>query len=625
MESLRGLLDHLLPDDAPDTPCRCEPDATDEVLEVDATDCPGGGKLSTEAPCRRTVVATLRRTPRDRIRVAAQGCDRWYTPATSRLLASAARFAERVVHHDERMADLAMRDPVAAATEAGARAGPVGALAESSGLTGAATDCTDVESAIRAYEGPSIASARVTTSPPQTARLRETYETETTTVRIYDSSSQPVPTYHVDPLETGFTSRQYAILESAAAQLASDAGGGENAHHAAVRTVVPPAHHRDHPVDSLAHVLWKHTAGFGVLEDLFADPAVGDVYVNAPPDETVLRVTVDDEPMRTNVCLTAAGGATLAARIRAESGRPFSRVAPLVDAIATDVGSTARIRVAGVTNPVTDGTAFAFRSVDDAVWRLPDLVANGTLTPEAAAFLGLAVERGRRILVAGPRGAGKTTLLAALLWELPPTDRVVLLEDTPELPVDDLQAAGRDALGLRTRLDEDGAAVSPADALRAALRLGDGALVVGEVRGEEAAVLYEAMRVGANSSAVLGTIHGDGGESVEERVVSDLGVPRSSFAATDLVVTVGHTPEGRRLVGIEEVTEDGFATLYELTAQGLVATDRIHRGNSQLVARLASPTETYADVRERLVQRRDSLVETMPTPAPTTTAGDGAA
>jgi type IV secretory pathway ATPase VirB11/archaellum biosynthesis ATPase len=225
------------------------------------------------------------------------------------------------------------------------------------------------------------------------------------------------------------------------------------------------------------------------------------------------------------------------------------------------------------------------------------------------------VERGRAVLLAGPRGAGKTTMLGALLWELPPAVRTLVIEDTPELPVEALQDAERDVQSLLARAD-DGPGLSPEAALRTALRLGEGALVVGEVRGEEATVLYEAMRVGANGSAVLGTIHGDGGESVRERVVSDLGVPESSFAATDLVVTLESVTDDdgerqRRVARVEEVVEgaDGvrFAPLFTVEADGLVTTGRIDRGNSELVPALARTDEQYEDVRTTLVERARSF------------------
>ncbi len=123
------------------------------------------------------------------------------------------------------------------------------------------------------------------------------------------------------------------------------------------------------------------------------------------------------------------------------------------------------------------------------------------------------------------------------------------------------------------------------------------------------------MRVGANSNAVLGTIHGDGAEEVYERVVSDLGVEPSSFAATDLVVTVQSyrtaDGNGRRVARIEEVIGSGddvrFEPLYALEGERAVPTGRIDRGESRLVEQLADPTETYADVRRAIQERTDEL------------------
>jgi hypothetical protein len=119
------------------------------------------------------------------------------------------------------------------------------------------------------------------------------------------------------------------------------------------------------------------------------------------------------------------------------------------------------------------------------------------------------------------------------------------------------------------------------------------------------------MRVGASGSAVLGTIHGDGGEAVRERVVTDLDVPPASFGATDLLVTLEpyRTAAGtaRRVKAVEEVVhaDDGlvFEPLFELADGDLVDTGRIARGNSHLLDELAGSGEAYGTLRERLDAR----------------------
>ncbi|KXB01325.1 hypothetical protein AKJ43_03460 [candidate division MSBL1 archaeon SCGC-AAA261D19] len=111
-------------------------------------------------------------------------------------------------------------------------------------------------------------------------------------------------------------------------------------------------------------------------------------------------------------------------------------------------------------------------------------------------------------------------------------------QDTAELPMDQLKSLGFKTQSLRVQPAIAGSQweLKAEDALRAALRLGESVLVVGEVRGPETKMLYEAMRVGAAGNCVMGTIHGSSTKDVFERVVYDLGIPSSSFKATDLIV-----------------------------------------------------------------------------------------
>jgi len=601
--------------------CGCEAEWDDETLVVDAAACPHDGRLEDSEDCRAVVVDALTDRDATTVRTEAGGVERAYEDDAAALLVAAGRFAETARFHDERLAARAKRDPLAACREATGRAGPVADIAAETGLAELAARAAGYETALAPYVGPTVSRWRVETAPPASAQLATVRELETgATARHYLPETGPAR-YYLDPLDRQLSGPELAVLSTAARRLATgEFEGGDRAPGRAVRAVVDDSSAPKHAdgdaskhdaegirTERVAAVLGKHTRGYGLLEDLFADPTLSDAFVTAPAPENCLRVTVDGETLVTNVRLTETGVAALASQFRRESGRAFSRADPTLDATAEIADR--RVRVAGVTEPPSRGTAFAFRAQDRTVWTLPALLANGTVSRRAAALLSVAVERGRSILLAGPRGAGKTTALGALAWELPPTVRTVVIEDTPELPVGPLQAAGRDVQALRTSTDGD--ELSPAAALRTALRLGNGALIVGEVRGEEAAVLYEAMRVGANSEAVLGTIHGDGGSDVFERVVSDLGVPASSFGATDLVVTLEHAASGdRRIRVIEEVVggeNPAFEPLFERTGAGLTATGRIDRGNSELVAALAGPDESYADLRA-IVDARERLL-----------------
>ena len=589
--------------------CGCKLSFAENKLVVDASGCRHDGQLENSPACRERVITALTNRDVDAVRTETKGLVRAYEDDRAALLVAAGRFVEATQFHDERLAALGSRDPVTACREATGRADAVSDIAAETGLAELAARAENYEQALAPAVGPTVSRWRVTATPPPGATLREIRELETgATVRRYQPETG-VDRYYLSPPERDLSAGALAVLETAYGRLASGEFEGEDRAPArAVRAVIRERERDGNlPTEQVAKTLSKHTRGYGLLEDLFADPEVSDVFVTAPATSNLLRVRVAGENLRTNIRLTEAGVVALSSRFRYESGRAFSRADPTLDA-SVHIADR-QVRVAGVTDPPSDGAAFAFRAQDDAVWTLPALVGNGTLPAEAAALLSVAVERGSALLVAGPRGAGKTTLLGALLWELPPAVRTVTIEDTPELPVEQLQDAGRDIQHLLASTESE--ELSPATALRTALRLGNGAIAVGEVRGEEAAVLYEAMRVGANSEAVLGTIHGDGGPAVYERVVEDLGVSPSSFGVTDLIVTTEITQGGtRRLKTIEEVgsgTPPAFDPLFTRGEEGLESSGRIDRGNSTLVGALASPEESYADVREQLSQRKRLL------------------
>ncbi|WP_254273713.1 ATPase, T2SS/T4P/T4SS family [Haloarcula marina] len=585
--------------------CRCQPTFDGGTLTVDADACPGDGRLGCSSDCLETVVDALGTDAVDAVVTRSDGLERAYLDDRAALLVATARFATRVASLDDRLAERARRDPLGAATEATGRAGHVATLAATTGLARLAERAT--ADPLEPYVGPAISDSRLTEQPPADAALRDRQALDSgAVVRRYETVGS-LDVYHVRPREHEFDAATAATLAAAAERLV--AGGDRSmptVDEAAAAVTGDGA-----TATEIAEVLRKHTRGLGILDDLFADPRVSDVFATAPVDETHLRVRVGGETMRTNVRLTDDGARALASTFRRTSGRAFSRASPTLDATAT-VGDR-EVRVTGVTEPLSDGLAFAFRAHDGTRWRLADLVENGSVPSAVAGLLSVAVERGAACLVAGPRGAGKTTALGALLWELPRAVRTVVIEDTPELPVSELQADGRDVQPLRTA-SGDGPSVSATEALRTALRLGEGALVVGEVRGEEASVLYEAMRVGSGDEAVLGTIHGSGGESVRERLVADLGVPKSAFVATDLVLTLAPPTAagGRGVATVEEIVdrgdEVGFEPLYERgDGDRATATGRLDRGTSHLVESLATPGESYASVRGEIQRRAASF------------------
>ena len=155
------------------------------------------------------------------------------------------------------------------------------------------------------------------------------------------------------------------------------------------------------------------------------------------------------------------------------------------------------------------------------------------------------------------------------------------------------------------------AEVSAEDGIRTSLRLGDSALIVGEVRSLEAKALYEAMRVGALANVVAGTIHGASPYGVFDRVVNDIGVPATSFKATDIIVVANpiKSADGlhswRRVISISEVRkhwtkdpmlEGGFYDLmtYNVEKDILEATPDLINGDSEIIKEIASKVKGWA-------------------------------
>jgi len=322
----------------------------------------------------------------------------------------------------------------------------------------------------------------------------------------------------------------------------------------------------DAEADRLAEILAKYTAGYGLIETLLSDDKVQDIYVDAPSHETpvqaVLRSDTDvrvRQKCRTNILIGRKDLQGFVSRVKLETGLPFSEAHPVLEA---DI-QRLKARVTLVGPPLSDkGISLAIRKHSNTILTLPGLVRNDCMSPLLSGFLWCCVLGRRSVLIAGSRGAGKTTLLGAMMLEFPLSQRMLLIEDTPEIPVSRMQSLGFDVQTLRFDGQLEGQA-SAENALRVSLRMGESAIVIGEVRGAEAKVLYESMRAGSAGSSVLGTIHGNSATGVLDRAVEDLGVSERAFSSTDLIVVIGlmRSPDGarfeRRVVEVAEVRPCG--------------------------------------------------------------------
>ncbi len=337
--------------------------------------------------------------------------------------------------------------------------------------------------------------------------------------------------------------------------------------------------------------------GLGPLQEHLDDPEVEEIWINEPGKVFVAR---HGRPELTTTILTAERVADLVERMLKPSGRRVDLSSPFVDASLPD-GSRLHVVIPDVTRR---HWAVNIRKFVVRADRLEDLVALGTLTARAAAFLEAAVHAGLNVLVSGGTQAGKTTLLNCLAAAVPPRSRVVTCVEVFELKV-----PLRDVVGLQCRQPSlEGTGEIPLRRLvKEALRMRPDRLVVGEVRQEESLDLLIALNSGlpgmatlhANSAreavAKMCTLPLLAGENVSSRFV----VPTVA-ASVDLVVHVALDRDGRRavreVVAVPGRVEEGVVEVADVftTAGGVLVradgfpphADRFERAGHDLAALL---------------------------------------
>lgn len=366
-------------------------------------------------------------------------------------------------------------------------------------------------------------------------------------------------------------------------------------------------------IDEMTKILVRYTVGFGLIEVLLQDERVQDITINSPPGEMPMFIVHQDyADCRTNIIPTMPETESWASKLRLISGRPLDEANPILDTELSIPGANARIAV--VSPPLNPtGLAFAFRRHRDKPWTLPLFMQNKMLNPLAAGIISFLIDGSRSMLIAGTRSAGKTSLLGAVLVELMRKYRVISIEDTLELPVNSLRKLGYNIQSMKVAAAlTKGTAEVPADeGIRTTLRMGDSALIIGEIRSKEALALYEAMRIGALANVVAGTIHGDSPYGVFDRVVNDLQVPRTSFKATDVVIVANpvRSADGlhrwRRVTQITEVrkqweqdplVEKGFVDLMKYNPKNdqLETSEDLIDGDSEILKAIAGNVKEWA-------------------------------
>lgn len=293
--------------------------------------------------------------------------------------------------------------------------------------------------------------------------------------------------------------------------------------------------------------------GLGPLEPLLKEPTISDILVNGYNKVYIERsgkLSLTPVRFKDNAHLLH-----IIEKIVSLVGRRVDEANPIVDARLLD-GS----RVNAIIPPLAlDGPALSIRRFGRHVITSDEMIANFTLMPGMLRFLAAAVQSKATVLVSGGTGSGKTTTLNALSRFIPEEERIITIEDTAEL-----QLQQRHVIKFETRppnLNKEGG-INQRQLLRTALRMRPDRIIVGECRGPEALDMLQAMNTGVEGS--MSTVHANSPKDAFSRLqamvlMADLELPtrvvvQQLASAIKLVVQISRLQDGtRKMISIAEV------------------------------------------------------------------------
>ena len=307
-------------------------------------------------------------------------------------------------------------------------------------------------------------------------------------------------------------------------------------------------------LDKIVYYITRDYIGFGTLEPLLRDHMIEDIScdgVGVPIyiwhrkyDSIPTNILYEDDKDLDSVVIKMAQRA----------GRHISIASPLLDASLPD-GS--RVQLTLGREVTQKGSTFTIRKFRADPLTITDLVMFNTLSVEMAAYLWFCIENRHSALIAGGIASGKTTLLNSLSMFILPDLKIISIEDTAELNIPHenwIPSVARTGFGAEKAGRKRGQ-ITLFDLLKAALRQRPDYILVGEIRGEEAYSLFQAMATGHLGMA---TIHGDSVTSVMHRLTSEpMNIPRALLASLDIVVVQRKIRYGgksiRRSIALQEM------------------------------------------------------------------------
>jgi len=303
-------------------------------------------------------------------------------------------------------------------------------------------------------------------------------------------------------------------------------------------------------LEGIRYLFIRDKAGLGILESLIADPYIEDISCSG-----LGHVFIEHKifkSLKSTITFTSFEELDqfvlwLAERIK----KPVTYRKPIADATLPD-GS--RINIVYGRDVSKRGSNFSIRKFSEVPVSIFELVDFGTINYQMLAYLSLVIGNGMNVFVCGESASGKTTMLNALTTFIHPLAKVISIEDTPELQVPHKNWI-REVVQT-TKVEDTTGAVTMFDLLRASLRQRPDEILVGEIRGPEGNVAFQAMQTG---HSVMATFHAASVEKLIQRITSSpISVPKTYIDNLNVVILMStvklpNGKMGRRVTGINEI------------------------------------------------------------------------
>ncbi len=366
--------------------------------------------------------------------------------------------------------------------------------------------------------------------------------------------------------------------------------------------------------ERIIYYVLRDFVGYGPVDALIFDPEVEDISCDGV--EVPLFIFHSKyESVKTNVIFQDEESLnSFIVMLGQRCGKAVSVSAPILDG-TTPEGH--RVQATYAREVTTRGASFTIRRFKERPFTPVDLILNGTSSEEMVAYFWLAAEQGESVIVCGGPAAGKTSTLNAIALFIPPTAKIVSIEDTREvnLPHENwIPGATRSGTGDRGADGKAAGEVDMFDLVRAALRQRPNYIIVGEVRGKETYTMFKAMATGHTTYS---TMHADSVKSMVNRLENPpINTPRILLSALNNVIIQiqARTDKGvvRRLkqvleiVGFEPETNELITnTVYEWDP----ATDKfVFKGHSFLFDKIMELRNYSHDEMDAEFQRRVSVI-----------------